>query len=308
MISQKQVYFSPVDLIFQVYNASIFIFIAVNIRNISNGFVLLNSNVAVALLMGLLLVFRFRLRASILQALNIILPLSLLIFLHYETGLINLTIFDHYFDDSLERLDLLIFGTEPIGYVVRLCTSRFLQQLFHFFYFTFYLVFFLPLLILFFKEKKHIEPELSSDRLWPRMAHTQQMLFTLLFTMFICYWIFILFPVKGPTEQHALLYPHNRGMVGLINLIYQHADSDGGAMPSSHVAATLVIMLFSFRYLPRIRWIMLIDFILLSISAVYCSFHYAVDVIAGILIGLLTYYAGNYLFGRLYRPVPEREP
>ncbi len=307
MISKKQVYFSPVDFVFQIYNLSVFIFVAFHLRQINNGVLLLIIHIGIAALMGGVMVWRGRIESDIWQALNVILPLVLLTILHYETGLINLTVFDHYFDHAIERLDLLIFGTEPIAYVSQLINSRFLQQIFHFFYFTFYLVFFLPLLRLFFKEKQQYTSRPGTDTLWPQLAKTQQMLFTLLFTMFICYWIFILFPVVGPTREHSLLYSHNRGMVGLINLIYQYADTDGGAMPSSHVAATLVVTLFCFKYLRNIRWIMLADFILLSISAVYCSFHYAVDVLAGLFMGLSTYFAGNYLFARLYNPAAESD-
>jgi hypothetical protein len=56
-------------------------------------------------------------------------------------------------------------------------------------------------------------------------------------------------------------------------------ESPGAALPSSHVAVAVCTVYFSFRYLPRIRYLHLIMAILLCGSTVYCRYHYVVDVL-----------------------------
>ncbi|MFU8856619.1 MAG: phosphatase PAP2 family protein, partial [Deferrisomatales bacterium] len=59
----------------------------------------------------------------------------------------------------------------------------------------------------------------------------------------------------------------------------------GAAFPSSHVAVALLVALWGGTHFPRLKLLLLVQFVLLSTSAVYCSFHYGVDIIAGVLLG-----------------------
>jgi membrane-associated phospholipid phosphatase len=80
--------------------------------------------------------------------------------------------------------------------------------------------------------------------------------------------------------------------------IYRTFESPGAAMPSSHVAIALCTVYFSFRYLPKIRYVHLAVAILLSLATVYCRYHYALDVVAGVLTTALLLPLSNYLYSK----------
>jgi len=67
-------------------------------------------------------------------------------------------------------------------------------------------------------------------------------------------------------------------------------------MPSSHVAIALCTVFFSFRYLRKIRYVHLVMAVMLCLSTIYCRYHYAVDVVAGVLTAALLLPLGNYLY------------
>jgi membrane-associated phospholipid phosphatase len=77
-------------------------------------------------------------------------------------------------------------------------------------------------------------------------------------------------------------------------------------MPSSHVAVAITTLWFSFRYLPRIRLVHLTVTILLCLSTVYCRFHYAVDVVAGVLVAAVLVPLGNWLYDQSLRRLPQQ--
>ena len=71
-------------------------------------------------------------------------------------------------------------------------------------------------------------------------------------------------------------------LADIMAFIYDF-EAPGGAFPSSHIAVALCTVWFSWRFVPRIRYAHLILVILLCLSTIYCRYHYAVDVLGGIL-------------------------
>jgi hypothetical protein len=74
----------------------------------------------------------------------------------------------------------------------------------------------------------------------------------------------------------------------------------GGAFPSSHVAATFVIAFFAVRHriVPRSMVVVAIG---LAISTMYHGYHYAVDVLYGMVVAAVMVVATPWLFDRLER-------
>lgn len=230
------------------------------------------------------------------------LPLILLTLFHYETGLLNRIIFPGFFDDVIQKVDQAIFGVLPNRVLSKIFPYDTIHQIFHFFYFTFYFLLFIPVLAVYLKERNSLEGNTNSVKLdLCKFKSTQNILFVILFAMFICYWIFIIFPVAGPTAERSYLFSNAGGFISIMNYLFKVGDLDGGAMPSSHVAVSLIVALFSYRYLRKYFAIILIDFTLLTISTVYCSYHYAIDVICGLAAGGLLYYLGEMVFKKLNR-------
>jgi len=114
----------------------------------------------------------------------------------------------------------------------------------------------------------------------------------LLFTSAVAYYIsylgFILFPVEGP--RFALVSSYQVEINGgfftsLAHGLIDVAGIRGGAMPSSHVAVALVVLVYARRH-HRILYYVLSPLIAsLLISTVYGRFHYISDVVAGLLVG-----------------------
>jgi membrane-associated phospholipid phosphatase len=73
----------------------------------------------------------------------------------------------------------------------------------------------------------------------------------------------------------------------MIDFIYTRGENPGAAFPSSHVAATFLVAWWGNRHFKRMRIPYWLTCLLLSVATVYCMFHYAVDVIGGLLLGVL---------------------
>jgi membrane-associated phospholipid phosphatase len=89
--------------------------------------------------------------------------------------------------------------------------------------------------------------------------------------------------------------------------VYRVFEAPGAALPSSHVAVALCTVFFSFRYLRRIRYIHLAVALLLCLSTVYCRYHYALDVLAGLVAAAILIPTGNWLYFKFSRRGPEPE-
>jgi len=219
--------------------------------------------------------------------------------LHYETGLLNRLITIRFFDTWIQSLDLRVFGCLPNREFSRLLPGNFFRQLFHLSYFSYYLILSMPLLRIYLLERSGLTEPITAFDFQFSLMRAQNMLYGILLTVFCCFWIFILFPVAGPTSDRAFLFTDDRGVVALMNWLFRVGDLDGGAVPSSHVAVSLVIVIYVWRFLRSWRIAVIIAFMMLSVATVYCSYHYAVDIIGGIAAGLGFYCLAEWSYPRL---------
>ena len=107
----------------------------------------------------------------------------------------------------------------------------------------------------------------------------------------VCYATYVAFPTQSPANRagvqqigsaHAGIFQH------LVRAIQNHAGVHGNAFPSSHIMMAFVVLVFAYRYLPRLAPWLLVVVLLMCVGAVYDGYHYASDVIAGAVIGILT--------------------
>ncbi len=109
-------------------------------------------------------------------------------------------------------------------------------------------------------------------------------------TMFICYGLFILIPVRGP--HHSVLGADPTALEGyffvkLIHWMQSYGSAVGAAFPSSHVAATWIAAFSLKRVRPDWYRLVLPFLILLTVSVFYLRYHYVVDAISGYALALL---------------------
>jgi membrane-associated phospholipid phosphatase len=102
----------------------------------------------------------------------------------------------------------------------------------------------------------------------------------------LCYLVFIFYPVAGPYYEFP---PPTTGFLDnpaarLVYRILARGSAYGAAFPSSHVAATVAATIAVTAGAPRLGLALAVPTILLTIGVVYCQMHYAVDVLAGLIV------------------------
>ena len=107
----------------------------------------------------------------------------------------------------------------------------------------------------------------------------------------ICYATYLLFPTRSPAHDAGIDSLSSRESGGpfhlLVRLIQGRAGVHGNAFPSAHIMLASVVMVFCFRYLPRLAPWLLVLVVLMGFGAVYDGYHYALDVFAGGLLGIV---------------------
>jgi membrane-associated phospholipid phosphatase len=103
----------------------------------------------------------------------------------------------------------------------------------------------------------------------------------------ICYVIFLIFPTEGPahTLRHLHTTPLPAGPLYSTVLFIQKAGTHGNAFPSAHVVGAVVPVIFAWRYVPKVAPWLLPLLIVMCIGAVYDRYHYASDMLGGLIIG-----------------------
>ena len=106
----------------------------------------------------------------------------------------------------------------------------------------------------------------------------------------ICYTTYLLFPTQSPANRAGVQQigsAHGGIFQQLVRMVQNHAGVHGNAFPSSHIMLAFVVLLFAYRFLPRLAPWILVPILLMCVGAVYDGYHYASDVIAGAGIGLI---------------------
>lgn len=177
-----------------------------------------------------------------------------------------------YFDRQVLVWQRQLFGAVPALYLAGEAPSLLLSELLHAAYLSYYVIIFLPPLIMY----------LKGDA---RAFRTTILLLTA--TALGHYLVFILFPVRGP----RYLFPAPDAGVIETGLLYQlvHTILEGGstagtAFPSGHVGISTAQTIAAFLFLPRLAPVFALLTLGMAVSTVYGRFHYILDVIAAVLL------------------------
>jgi len=211
-------------------------------------------------------------------------PFFLFGFFFETSTLMNRIFLPEYLDPFFQRIDQFIFGYQPaIEWGIR-HDGYFLQEIFHFGYFTFYLM--IPGLAIYYYLKDH--------------QTFQRYIFTICFILYACYVIYVILPVIGgrfweKTQVISKIYRYGI-FTRIMAFIYQETDHWGGAVPSSHVAAAIGVLLSVWKEKLKFVYVLLPVVVLLTISTVYCHYHYFIDALIGILFGIILFFAGEKIY------------
>jgi len=112
----------------------------------------------------------------------------------------------------------------------------------------------------------------------------------------VCYATYLLFPAQSPANRLGVQQVAGAGggpFQWAVHLIQNHGGVHGNAFPSAHIMLAFVVLLFASRYLPRLALWILVSNLLMCVGAVYDGYHYASDVVAGAVIGIVLGAAGT---------------
>lgn len=177
-----------------------------------------------------------------------------------------------YHDAAVQGWELALFGFQPSHEWAGMMPWVWLSEALHAGYLSYYFMIFGPPLVLFLRGRRE---EFAGSQL------------AVLATFVGCYTVFILFPVEGP--RYA--WPAPPGLPdgplrSFAKQLLEGGSSRGTAFPSSHAAVAVAATLAALRYQWRVGLLSALFSLLLVLGAVYAGYHYAIDMIVGIALGL----------------------
>jgi membrane-associated phospholipid phosphatase len=199
-------------------------------------------------------------------------PLLALLFLYSELpGLIRAVGHVGFFDERVLGWEAALFGGQPARDWAAATPSLALSEMLHLAYLSYYPIIFVVPGILYITE---------------RFEDFREAVFVLMLTFVGCFAMYVCFPVIGP----RYLWPSPLDAAGGIvreatRWLLDARSSAGTAFPSSHVAVAVTQSLLAVRYFGRKGLVVAILTALLSAGAIYGGYHYAIDVLAGLLVG-----------------------
>jgi membrane-associated phospholipid phosphatase len=271
-VNKPVIRFRPLDIATLAYIAIEFVIVLIFMTGRPGWAYFLLFYLVAAGIVILIVLFDMAASGLFWKALRLVYPLFLFAFLYEAVGPQVFLIFDHSFDAHVIALEKTIFGVDP-AFALQQHMEIWLNELMNASYFSYY--FMLPVSAIVLLVTKN----------WDAL---EKLVLTSAVTFYVCYLIFIFYPVVGPrfflSEQYYL------PIIGpcftpLTQRIIAGGGLYGGAMPSSHCAVALVSLWILAR---EVRKTAIPSFILVSMlcaSTVYGRYHYISDVVAGLLIG-----------------------
>lgn len=200
------------------------------------------------------------------------------------------------YDKLLIQLDYRIFGVNPTQWIYKYnnpLLTEFLQII-YIFYYVMIAIYGLELY------------------LWKRYKEFKYAIFVIFTGFYIAYVLYLIFPAAGPRFYLHDFYSTNTELPGLyltelIRRILDFGESipynvsnpvdfaQRDAMPSAHASLALTIAYLSWKIKSKSFYFYLPYFFLIVFATIYLRYHYVVDIIAGIILAVITILIGEYL-------------
>ena len=262
--------YEPVDLATIVYVVAATIAVLLSLRSdgVPGEWWLLLANALLLVLVAL--APRARSRGPVGRTLGDWYPMLLLPALYAEVGVLTLNAgFQN--DWTVQRLETWVFGSEVSYRWIREMPNLRLSWILHACYLMYVVILYG-----------------SPFGLWVsgRRDQARRTILALAVTFFLCYMVFLFFPVAGP--RYAFDLPSNAAAhvwpARAAQWVLDMGDSWGAAFPSSHVAGAVVATGMAVRYWRPLGLALLPVTVGLVLGVVYGQFHYGVDALSGLVV------------------------
>ena len=244
------------------------------------------------------------------RLLRVAVQMALLSWWYTDTYLLNCLFpnLDHVFI----RAEQAVFGCQPALLFAQLYPQLFFSELMDMAYVSYFPIITTVILYYFFKRYNDFE-------------HAS---FVILASFFAFYVIYDLVPVTGPMYYyHAVgidqiakgVFPKlgyyfrthldmmqspgykNGIFYNLLTMAHDSGERPTAAFPSSHVGISVVCMLLAWRTGSRKLFFTLLPFaMLICLATVYVRAHYAIDVLAGLVVGVAFYCGWSHVSKRFH--------
>lgn len=177
-------------------------------------------------------------------------------------------------DPAIQALEQRIFGGQPSVAWIRAMPHPALSWIMHACYLAYYGIL-----------------AAAPLGLWAagRNDAARRAILAIMVTFYLCYPVFLFFPVAGPrysfpqaVNAATAVWPAQ-----FAQALLDRADSWGAAFPSSHVAAAVVATGMAWRGWATLGLVLAPVTVGLTLGAVYGQFHYGVDALTGLVLGLV---------------------
>ncbi|GAB4320104.1 MAG: hypothetical protein Kow0074_10150 [Candidatus Zixiibacteriota bacterium] len=209
-------------------------------------------------------------------------PAILYTFFYTELGTAIHWVFPGFMDHQVIALERALFGVD-LNVWIRPFQVPLINEWMMLGYGTYYVLIPILALTLFFQR---------------RPAELQSFLTATTTTFVMSYVVFVLYPVEGPRyflADRLGLPIEGYVFVPLVQSIIERGAIHGGCMPSTHSAIALIVLIWAYRSVRRLGVILTPFVITLFLGTVWGHFHYAIDVVVGLLLALV----GLYLADRM---------
>ncbi len=186
-------------------------------------------------------------------------------------------------DERLIRMDYWLFGTHPTVWLEKLYWAP-LSEYLQYCYTSYY---FIPIFLGIYLYIKGFTHKL------------QVFLLAICLGFYLSYLGYLLFPALGP--RFFLAYLHTQPLKGVLffeaiqNALNSLENIQYDAFPSGHTAIIIIVLFYAYRFTRKFFWFFLIIGVSLIFSTVYLRYHYVVDVLGGIGVGIVAIYVTEWL-------------
>jgi membrane-associated phospholipid phosphatase len=182
--------------------------------------------------------------------------------------------------DALIAIDAWMFGVQPSVWAERFIHPA-LTEFFSFCYMIFFL--FAPLVAL-------------TLYLQGRKVEFRATLVSVILCFYTGYFLYVIFPAVPPRIMLKELYTRTfEGTLiadAALKMVNVLPSDSRAAFPSLHSAVTLLSLMFAFKYVRWLFWVMFPFCTGLLLSTIYLRHHYVIDLIAGFALGIAAFILG----------------
>ena len=210
-------------------------------------------------------------------------PMATIPIFYIEIPPLTQMVLQGYFDDKIIEWEGRLFNGQPSMYLSERFPSKWLSELLHLCYFSYYPIVFGLVGVLYTQG---------------RYERFHEVVFGEILTFNLCLIWYIFMPVMGPYYKFEKISGplSDRPFFRLVHMILSNAASKGTAFPSSHCAIGVIVVLYAAHYHPLVFTILCPFGVGLVVATVYARMHYAVDAILGTVLAVVVFGTAPYLY------------